>query len=941
MLMPGARLGPYEIVGKLGAGGMGEVWRARDTRLDREVALKVLPDGFADEPERHARFEREAKVLASLNHPNIAHLYGLEHLEVKVDSRQLTVDSPLTRPDRASGKSSPEPRTPSPAAERAARALHVLVMELVEGEDLAQRLERGPIPIDEAIPIARQIAEALEAAHEQGIVHRDLKPANVKVRPDGTVKVLDFGLAKSVEAIAASDPALSPTVTHAATQAGLILGTAAYMAPEQARGKAVDRRADIWAFGVVLLEMLTGRRLFAGHETAEVLAGVLRQEIDWSALPADTPADLRRLLARCLDRDPRNRLRDIGEARVVLSGGAAAAAPAQPAPAVQALQRAPAPRWRRIVTGAAIALAAGAITGAAVWQARAPAPPRVVRFAITLSSYQVTLRVARNMVAVSPDGARIAYVADRQLYLRGLADVEGRPIIGTEDAQTVMGPVFSPDGEAIAYYSWGEQAIRRIPAVGGTAATICAVEAPDGMSWDGDTLLFAQPAGVMRVSANGGTPELLVRAADGERMYGPQLLPGGRSLLFAVTAGGPWDQAGQVVVHSLASGKRAVVVDGGAADARYLSTGHIAFIRGGVVHALAIDAATLATHGAPMRVIEGVRRSEDSRAMDLSVSDTGTLVYVPGSVAGEGMKLAWFGRDGGIEPLGLPAGNYAQPRLSPDGTRIAMANVESADMAIWVADVSGATAARRLTFAGFDRSPVWSPDGTRITFQSERGTDRSLYWQRADGSGTPERLTHAENGVEHLPQSWSPDGDHLLFDESRDGVFSLRVYSPRDKTSRELLSEGSIAPSDATFSPDGRWFAYATKESSRAHARVFVQPFPPTGSRYLISTGDEDGHHAAWSRDGRELFYTPGPGNRLQRVAVTTAPAFQFSQAVTLPRRFTNAPPALPRMYDVARDGRFLGLIESGAIRTSGAPLSQIYVVLNWFEELKAKVPVR
>ncbi len=911
-------IGHYRILDKLGAGGMGEVYRARDSKLNRDVAIKVLPEAFANDADRLARFTREAQTLAALNHPNIGAIYGIE-------------ESPST----GSGQG----------------GTRALVMELVEGEDLSVRLARGPIPIDEAVPIARQIAEAVEAAHEQGVVHRDLKPANVKVRQDGTVKVLDFGLAKAAEqasgaGLQASGPTLatSPTFTSPAqTRMGMIIGTAAYMAPEQARGRSVDKRADIWAFGVVLYEMLTGRRAFQGEDVSDVLASVLRQDIDWSALPADTPPPVRRLLERCLDRDVKQRLRDIGEARVALASPNAVEppTPATPAPAVSS--SAPPPLWRRLAPVAAVGLIASAATGAVLWRQPPQVTPPVTRFAITLPSHQVALRVARNIVAVSPDGTQIAYVVDRQLYLKRLADVEGRPINGSEDRQSIMGPVFSPDGASIAYYSWGEQAIRRIPAAGGTAVTVCVTEGPSGLSWDGDDVLFGLPGGVMRVSANGGTPELVVpaRASEGERVFGPQMLPGGKAVLFTSTNAEPWNVAGKIVAVSLPSGARTIVVDGGAADARYLPSGHILFVRGGVVHAVAFDATTLQARGTPVRLIEGVRRSEDSSGMDLSVSSTGMLAYVPGAVSGEDLKLAFFGRDGGPQPLAVPAGNYAQPRLSPDGRRIAMGTVDAADTAIWIADTTGTAAPRRLTFDGATRFPAWSHDGERVTFQSQHGEDKSLFWQRADGSGAAERLTQAPAGASHAPQAWSPDGNWLLYDETKEGLVAIWLYSRQNQTSRVLVSENSRVPSDATFSPDGRWIAYTTEENSLAMARVFVQPFPPTGAKYLISGPEEDAHHPSWSRDGRELFYTPGPGSRIQRVAVTTTPAFQFRPAVTLPRRFTNAPPTHPRTYDVAADGRFLGLIEAEALKESGTPLSQIYVVLNWFEELKTKVPSR
>jgi serine/threonine-protein kinase len=676
---------------------------------------------------------------------------------------------------------------------------------------------------------------------------------------------------------------------------------------------------------------------------SDLLAAVLRQEVDWSALPDGTPPRVRRLLERCLDRDAKTRLRDIGEARIALSGAdALEPSPSEVSPGSRSAGS-PVASWNRAAPLAAVAMIASLLGGALAWNARSPARPGTTRFAITLGTYQVATRIARNMVAVSPDGTSIAYVVDRQIFLKRLSEAEGRPIAGASDTQTILGPVFSPDGEAIAFYAWSERAIRWIPAAGGTAETVCPAEAPEGLSWSGDSLLFGQQAGLFRVPARGGTPEMLIpaRASDGERVFGPQLLPDGKALLFSVSAGSSWGANGKVVVQSLASGERKVLVEGGASDPRYLPTGHLLYVKGGVVHGVGFDASALETRGAPARLIEGVRRSLDGRGMDLSASETGTLVYVPGPTFGAEMKLALFDRDGGLEPLAIPAGDYAHPRLSPDGTRVALGNAQSADPAIWIAEVSGATAARRLTFEGFNRFPAWSPDGTRVTFQTSRGDDRSIFWQRADGTGAAERLTRAETGTEHVPQSWSPDGRHLLYDQVKDGRVSIRVLSVRDGTNRPLVEESSRAPSDAVFSPDGLWFAYATEETSHANARVYVQPFPPTGSKYLVSAPEEDGHHAVWSRDGRELYYTPGPGGRIQRVVVTTRPSFQLSPALTLPRRFANAPPAMPRTYDVAADGRFLGLIEADAVSIEGTPLSKIYVVLNWFEELKEKVPVR
>ncbi len=910
----GKTISHYRITGKLGRGGMGEVYRARDTKLARDVAIKILPDVFAHDTDRVARFTREAQALAALNHPNIAQIYGI-----------------IETPD-------------SPDAEAGVTHVHALVMELVEGEDLAQRLAHGAVPLDEALPIAQQIAEALEAAHDAGIVHRDLKPANIKVRPDGTVKILDFGLAKAMDSASVpgtEDPTNSPTLSAHATQMGVILGTAAYMAPEQARGKAADRRTDIWAFGAVLYEMLVGRPLFAGATVTEVLASVLRSDIDWGTLPPSAPASVRRLLRHCLERDPKRRLSAVGDARFDLDEAESAPVPSvAEAGTVQAALRPP--WWKRVVPMLLVGVVASVATGTIVWNARPKFTPEVARFTVSLGSYQVEAQLAYNVVAISPDGRRLAYVVDRQLVLKNLSEIEGRPISGSADTQAIFEPAFSPDGESIAYYALGERAIRRIPVEGGSPLTLCSIESPLGLDWKGDSLYFGVSAGLMRLPASGGTPEMLVpvRPGDSDRFFGPQLLPGGKALLFTSAAGGDFAGGGKIVVQSLLSGERSVVVDGGT-DARYLSSGHILYVKGGIAYAVGFDATTMKAHGTPVNVIEGVRLSSDSAHMYLSVSDTGTVVYVPGPTSGNDLKLAFFGQSGAVEPLAVPAGKYAEPRLSPDGTRVAMSKAEPGGISIWVADVSGATAPRQLTFEGISRYPVWSPDGQRVTFQSQLGDEQGVFWKSADGAGPPEQLIRAEKGASSIPQSWSPDGRQLLYDVVRDQAVSLWAYSVQDRTSRRVPTENSTVPTTAAFSPDGRWIAYSVRESNLANARIYVQPFPATGAKYLISDQNDDGHHPVWSRDGRELFYTPGPGSRIQKVRISTAPSFQFSRPETLVRRFTNASPAFQRTYDVTKDGRFLGLIGAGVVKESGVQTSQVVVALNWFEELKRLVPTR
>jgi eukaryotic-like serine/threonine-protein kinase len=557
-LNPGARLGPYELIGPLGAGGMGEVYRARDARLNRDVAIKILPPLFAADPERIARFDREAQVLGSLNHPNIAHIYGIEDAHA--------ASAPTAEGERSAGW---------PA--KSDTQLRALVMELVEGEDLSERIARGPLPLGDALAIARQIAEALSCAHEHGIVHRDLKPANVKVREDGTVKVLDFGLARLVEPSSGSSPsaALSPTITSPATQLGVILGTAAYMAPEQARGKPVDKRADIWTFGVVLYEMLTGRRAFEGSEVSDTLAFILTKDPDWAALPAETAAPIRRLLRRCLQKDPRQRLADMSDARLELDE---AASPLDSARAGPLIKRS---RWLVPAMAAGIVVAA-LLGGVAAWSllrpSAAPSSP-LASFSIPLPEGAEFTNAGRHVVAISQDGRRIVYVANRQLYVREIGSVGVTPIAGSETAGAVVGPAFSPDGEQVVYYSEG--ALRRIAVAGGTPMPVAATGSPLGVHWAADGIFVGLGAGgIGRIPVEGGKLVTIATVGPDESAQGQQLLPGGDVIIFTIATGvleTRWDKA-RIVAHSLRSGERKVLIEGGS-DARYVPTGHLTICR--------------------------------------------------------------------------------------------------------------------------------------------------------------------------------------------------------------------------------------------------------------------------------------------------------------------------------------------------------------------------
>jgi eukaryotic-like serine/threonine-protein kinase len=917
-LTPGALIGPYEIAAQLGAGGMGEVYRARDTRLKRDVALKILPESFATDPERLARFQREAEVLAALNHPNIAAIFGLEE-------------------------------------QGAARAL---VMELVEGETLTERIARAPIPVDEAIPIARQIADALEAAHDQGIVHRDLKPANIKIRPDGTVKVLDFGLAKALEASGAqrTDVTASPTITSPAmTRIGVILGTAAYMSPEQAKGRPADKRSDVWAFGCVLYEMLTGRRAFDGENVTETLAAVLRGEPDWSALAANIPPPLRALTAGCLEKDRQKRVGDLAAARFVLDQRGSAAPVGM---ATTFAQRSP---WKSVAAIAAAVLLTAALAGTAAWRLKPAASARLIaRFSFTLPEGQQLTTVNRHFIAISPDGTQIVYVANGRLFLRSLTEFNAREIAGTEDVVGVSNPTFSPDGRSIAFHARQEGVVKRVALTGGTATAICSTDAggsPErdllSMVWDASGIGFsAGSTGIFRCSPSGGAPEQLTAVREGEQAHGFQLLLDGRALLFTIAnaADGArrWDTA-QIVMQTTATGARQTIIRGGT-DARYLPTGHLLYSARGIVFAVPFDPMRQAVTGEPVPVVEGVMRPVGAftGSVQFAISRTGVLLYVPGPVGATNLDrvLAVADRAGTVTPIPLPPGPYDYVRSSRDGSRLAIGSDDGRDAIVWIYEVAGKNAMRRLTFVGKNHYPVWSPDGRRVAFQSDREGDHGLFVQNADGTGALERLTTAEEGDEHVPESWSPDGRYLLFSVRRSTRFSLQVLSIDDKKAVPFGGVESVTPISAVFSPDGRWVAYVSSEGpSKSSSRgVYIQSFPATDARYQVpkQPGSID-YHPVWAPDGTELFYVPSASSRqLAAVRVSTQPAPTFGNPVNVPATVhADTPGSQMRAYDMLPDGRLVGLIAATEAQSSGARPSspELRVVLNWFEELKRLVP--
>ena len=891
LLVPGARLGPYEVIASIGAGGMGEVYRARDTSLDRDVAIKVLPELLATDPDRVVRFAREAKTLASLNHANIAHIHGV-------------LESPLA-----------------------------LVMELVEGEDLAERLARGAMPLEDVIPIAKQIADALECAHEQGIIHRDLKPANVKVRPDGVVKVLDFGLAKALSAQPEGAPSssallLSPTFTSPAmTQMGIILGTAAYMAPEQARGKVVDKRADVWAFGVVLFEMLSGTRAFEGSEVSDTLAFVLTKEPAWNALPAETPGPIRRLLRRCLHKDRKQRLADISDARLELEEALV------PAESSATGTHPPARRSRMALVGAALLLA-GIAVGVGIGRALffpPPEPRPVTKFLIELPDGQDFSNTGRHFINISHDGSRVVYTAGSQLRVRHLGSFTSSDVPGSP-AAAVINPVFSPDGEAIAFYV--DNTLRRIPTVGGVPLLIASeISNPYGMFWAESGIYLGQgPIGIVRVPPGGGKPEVIAKVSDKERAQGPQVLPDGDTLIFTVypTTGDQRFDLGKIYAQSLRTGERKLLHEGGS-DGQVLPSGHLVFGNGSVMYAMPFDARTLTASGTPTPVLPEVRRSPATGAMMFRVARNGTVIYAPGTAtsANEPRTLAYLDRQSKLSPLSMVGAHaFDTPRLSPDGTRIAAAVRDDAQVDIWIQDLRSKSALRRLTFSGSNRWPQWSPDGRQIAFASRQDDGDAIYVQDADVSGgAPQLLFKGGAGETLTPTAWSAGG-WLAVTVGKDGRAAVHAFSLADRKLLPVASGPGSVTGSAAFSPDGRWIAYNSFGGPLAAPVVFVEPFPVTGAKYQLGGGI----HPVWASGGRELIVNT-TSQRMAIYSFSASPRVEYSPIAEIDRSQIIAPPVAARQFDAADDGQRLLVVT--AATSVAPPAREIRVIQNWFEELK------
>ncbi len=892
-LSAGTRLGPYEVQSPLGAGGMGEVYQARDTKLNRDVALKVLPENLAGDLERMARFRREAQVLASLNHSNIAAIYGIE--------------------DAAN--------TPA------------LIMELVDGITLADRIVRGPIPAAEAVPLARQIADALEYAHEKGITHRDLKPANIKITPDGKSKVLDFGLAKVLQPDlgGSSDPSSSPTFTGAHTLAGMIQGTAAYMSPEQAKGRIVDRRTDIWAFGCVLYEMLTGTPAFDGETITDTLAAIVRAEPDWSRLPQETPPKLRELLQRCLRKDPKQRLQSMGDARIALDEALSDSNDPSPSQIAVAAQRSDRQQTQAWVLTSLLVLAIG-VALAGWWKANRQGERPLQQFELTLGPGESFNFEGNPPLAISPDGTRVAYAARRgavaQIYVRSLDRLEALPLAGTEGA---IGPFFSPDGKWIGFAAHGR--LMKVPAFGGPVVDLCPINNNSrGAAWGPDGNIYASLSatlGLMRVPASGGDPQpfTTLDPQKKERTHRwPQVLPDGKNVLFTVgTVDSPefYDDS-EIDAVSIATGKRTAILKG-ASMAAYVPTGHLVYARGGQLFAVPFDASRLQVTGTATPIVQNVAADSSSGAAFFSISN-GDLIYISGPTINERNSLAWADRTGTVTDLPAPPHHYRDIRLSPDGQRAAVVIAEKTQD-VWIYDIPGNTL-NRLTFEGQDLSPIWTPDGKRIIYQAALGASLSqLKWIPVDGSGPSQPLVDPDT-KSRFPVSVSPDGKFLSYEYVNGGMMLLPLDGERKPISISSVDSAGLNPA---FSPDGRWIAYVSNQG--ADFQVFVQPYPPTGGRWQVST--QEGTKPRWSDGekpdgGRQLFYVDGKDN-VMVASIDTKMGFKASTPQVFFKGLYH-PAGSTNDYSVTPDGRRIIMMKNA--EGADAPTHMV-IVLNWFEELR------
>ena len=915
--MVGQTLAHYRITERIGAGGMGEVYRATDSRLHRDVAIKVLPLSVAGDRDRMARFEREAQVLASLAHRSIAAVYGLE--------------------DTDGGKA--------------------LVMELVEGEDLSERLRRGPMPIDEAVRTAAQIAEGLEAAHEHGIIHRDLKPANIKLLPDGHVKLLDFGLAKALEGASPAHltQGESATLSVAATAAGIVLGTAAYMSPEQATGAVVDRSADVWSFGVVLFEMLTARRLFDGQTTSHVLTEVIRAEVDFARLPAGTPRELRALLERCLERDPRRRLRDVREARLVLERLAEQKSSERSAMRAATTAGRPASGWRERLVWGGIGgvLIGGLAVAAALWMQPSLEPAPLTRLEVRLADEPLFTNVGPAF-DVSPDGRWIALssgdaagVESGRLQVRRFSELHSTTLVatsGTANLDRPYNPFFSPDGAWVGYATPSE--LRKVPIGGGTPLTICNVNLSRGAWWGSDGTIVLAPSpnsGLARVGEAGGQPEPLTTldTKKGEATHRwPQILPGGTAVLFTShnqTAGG--FQAASIEVVNIQSRERKVVQNGGTYG-RYVPSGHLVYVHETTLFAVPFDLDRLEVVGQPVPIVQNVTASDVQGSGQFAFSSDGLLAYLQGAAPVPVHPIVWVDRAGADAPLLDEPGTYVNPRLSPDGRQLSLTVLKNNNWDIWVHDLQRRVSTRVTFDEAAETEQVWSPDGREVVYVSER-QQTGLYRKAADGSGVETRLEAGTAGRDAVvfPQAWSPDGRQLAYTSAQADIGFLPLTGDGKPT---LLLNSRFAETDPAFSPDGRWIAYMSEESG--DPEIYVRRFPSGAGRAQISDGG--GAYPRWSRNGTELIYRTATGLTAVPIELGAESVRSGQPRELFRREFLGGVRGISvgqytfADYDVMPDGSRFVMFPRVATPHDRS-LGMVTLVFNWFDELSRTAAAR
>jgi serine/threonine protein kinase/Tol biopolymer transport system component len=893
MSMIGKSLVHYEISSEIGKGGMGEVYQAKDTKLGRDVAIKVLPEEFALDKDRVSRFQREAKLLASLNHPNIAAIYGLEESE----------------------------------------GIHFLVMELIEGDTLKDRIKSGPIPVEEALKLALQMAEGLEAAHEKGVIHRDLKPANIKVTPDGKVKILDFGLAKAYvgdqENISLAD---SPTISAAATQQGVILGTAAYMSPEQARGKPVDRRADIWAFGVVLYEMLTGKAAFSGDDVTDTLAAVIRSEPEWKSLPANLHWRLKEVLERCLEKKARDRYSGISDARVDIKKALADPSGifAQPISTIESRRNLGSTLF---LIGAAVILV-GIIVGSVIWNLRPTEVRQVMRSVYELPVDQQLQLFGGPPIDISPDGIRMVYSTREGLYLRSLDELSAKLIPGSDERART--PFFSPDSKSIAYFSQDDQKLKKIAIEGGAPSVLCDIEDFRGGSWvEEDFILYSEGnKGIMKISSSGGAPVTLIEQ-ESEIFFDPQILSDGNSVIYTIGS----SAQERIMVKPHKSGEAKELCAG--SFPRYLPSGYVVYLdTENNLCAVLFDSERLEAVGEHVSMVQNVRR--------FAISDSGTLIYTLRAPQEESSKytLVWVDREGHEKLLEAQPNEYNSPKISPDGKKIAILIGGLGNQDIWIWDIDRKNLTKLTLDETNEVQPVWTADSKRIIYASyhEDASRGGIYWRPADGSGSVEKLISASDRS-LMPWSITRDGKTLLIQELVSWTNAdIGMISMEGDYERKALLENEFSEAQPTISPDGRWLVYLSSEATGEvmEEEVYIRPFPDVDKgRQQISNGG--GNCPLWSPDGKELYYLSSD-NYVMAVSVKTEPTLSLGTPEPLFRN-TNLGLIFGGGYpwDIHPDGdRFLMIKppvgEGGATGIIGP--REIIIVANWIEELKHRVSV-